>query len=438
MLPKLLASTLLFLATATLSAQDKPHLTPENVLGKVFPRDTFKDIRVAVVGYCGPAPILQKYQPVTLPDQYFFLVPFQCVQVCTHNGIKFLSISHIYGGAPSSALVEDLAYYGIDYILAYGFAGGLGTKGVKKGDLYLVNSALVRDGTTSHYTKDEVVYPDAELNKKILSTASKRLGKIHSLRVMTDDAIYQEYERDLDEAVAHNCDIVNLDCTHLFAASKHVGISATQFGVVSNAREPTGVEETDDLAYTLISDDTSAQNPLTRVNDVVQFYVETLLPELMTKGTKMKHTIEHQKQKYFVGLELRTNNDECSTAMPAHKDRFFNEHTPSKIRNKVNGNILALYTDYEGDYSKPYSWILGYEVSSLDDIPEGLVGKVIPASTYAVFTTQGEFPQGLIAAWQAIWNANLPRAYTSDFEVYRSGFDPQTNPQVKVYIAIDE
>jgi hypothetical protein len=72
---------------------------------------------------------------------------------------------------------------------------------------------------------------------------------------------------------------------------------------------------------------------------------------------------------------------------------------------------------YEGDYTKPYSWILGCEVSSLDEIPEGLVGKVIPESKYAVFTTQGEFPQGLIAAWQAVWKSNLLRSYTSDFEL---------------------
>jgi predicted transcriptional regulator YdeE len=151
----------------------------------------------------------------------------------------------------------------------------------------------------------------------------------------------------------------------------------------------------------------------------------------------MQHNTEHQKKKFFIGLELRTNNEECSSAMPAHKEKFFKENTPLKIPNKVNGNILALYTDYEGDYTKPYSWILGCEVSSLDQIPEGLVGKVIPESNYVVFTTQGEFPQGLIAAWQAIWKANLHRSYTSDFEVYRSDFDPQKNPQVKVYIAID-
>lgn len=159
--------------------------------------------------------------------------------------------------------------------------------------------------------------------------------------------------------------------------------------------------------------------------------------ETQIQGLSMQHTIQHQKKKLFIGLELRTNNAECSSAMPAHKERFFGENVPSKIPNKVNGNILALYTDYEGDYTKPYSWILGCEVSSLNEIPEGLVGKVIPESNYAVFTTQGGFPQGLIAAWQAIWKSNLHRSYTSDFEVYRSDFDPQNNPQVKVYIAID-
>lgn len=47
-----------------------------------------------------------------------------------------------------------------------------------------------------------------------------------------------------------------------------------------------------------------------------------------------------------------------------------------------------------------------------------------------------EFPQGLIAAWQAIWQANLSRSYTTDFELYSSDFDPQRNPEVKVCIAI--
>jgi predicted transcriptional regulator YdeE len=159
--------------------------------------------------------------------------------------------------------------------------------------------------------------------------------------------------------------------------------------------------------------------------------------EEINKEKTPMYCMEHQNEKFFIGLELRTDNEKCSLAMPEHKERFFNENIVSKIPNKINGDILALYTDYEGDYSKPYSWILGCEVSSLAEVPGGLVGKIIPESKYAVFTTQGEFPQGLIKVWQNIWQSGFTRLYTSDFEVYRSDFDPQRNPEVKVYIAIE-
>lgn len=180
------------------------------------------------------------------------------------------------------------------------------------------------------------------------------------------------------------------------------------------------------------------------VEDWVHPFVESLSDAIVenqenrTLGLEMNYHIEEQQKKYFIGFELRTNNEECSSAMPAHKEQFFNENITAKIPNRIDGNILALYTDYEGDYTKPYSWILGCEVSSLDKIPKGLVGKVIPESKYAVFTTQGEFPQGLIAAWQSVWQSNLSRSYTSDFELYRADFHPQQNPEVKVYISIDD
>lgn len=160
-------------------------------------------------------------------------------------------------------------------------------------------------------------------------------------------------------------------------------------------------------------------------------------PKRQIQGLNMNYVVEYQYQKFFIGLELRTSNEECFFTMPAHKDRFFKEKIISKIPNKINENVLALYTDYEGDYTKPYSWILGCEVSSLDEIPEGLVGKIIPESKYAIFTTQGEFPKGLIIVWQDIWRSGLTRLYTSDFEVYQSDFDPERNPEVKVYIAIE-
>ncbi len=156
------------------------------------------------------------------------------------------------------------------------------------------------------------------------------------------------------------------------------------------------------------------------------------------QGSTMTYTTLQQEQTFFIGLPLRTHNTRCATEMPAHKEKFFREDTVAKIPNKVNGDILAVYTDDENDCNGEYSWMLGCEVSSLDDVPTGLVGKVLPVTTYAVFTTKGKFPDGLIEAWQTIWKTNLSRAYTTDFELYQADFNPQTNPTVTVYIALTD
>lgn len=149
------------------------------------------------------------------------------------------------------------------------------------------------------------------------------------------------------------------------------------------------------------------------------------------------YTYEKHAKKLFIGLELRTNNQEAPKTIAAHWGRFYKENILAQIPHQINGNVLALYTDYEGDYTKPYSCIIGCEVSSLEDVPVGLVGKEIPASRYAVYTSQGSFPQGLVDVWQTIWKSNMHRSYTTDFELYAADFNPVSNPTVKVYIAIE-
>lgn len=59
---------------------------------------------------------------------------------------------------------------------------------------------------------------------------------------------------------------------------------------------------------------------------------ESINNQTQEKESSMSsYVYQQQAQKYFIGLELRTNNQECSSAMPAHKDRFFQENIPAKI-----------------------------------------------------------------------------------------------------------
>lgn len=139
-----------------------------------------------------------------------------------------------------------------------------------------------------------------------------------------------------------------------------------------------------------------------------------------------------------IGIECRTSNDNNAGPhdIPRLWQKFYSEDVLSKIPNKASEEVIALYCDYEGDHTKPYSCVIGCPVTSLDQIPSGLVGKLIPASTFAVFHAIGEFPKSLIKAWNTIWQSNLKRTYTGDYEVYGQKF---TSPlkEVDVLVAIE-
>ena len=95
--------------------------------------------------------------------------------------------------------MEELAYYGIKYVLACGLTGGLGAKAMKMGDLYIVEKALALDGTTPHYTNDKLIPSDESLNLRIQELARKaRFLALTLVQATTADAIYREYDQDLD------------------------------------------------------------------------------------------------------------------------------------------------------------------------------------------------------------------------------------------------
>lgn len=136
-----------------------------------------------------------------------------------------------------------------------------------------------------------------------------------------------------------------------------------------------------------------------------------------------------------IGIECRTSNapEAGPQDIPKHWKKFYQENTLNKIPNKASHEVVALYCDYEGDHTQPYSLVIGCSVSSLDDIPEGMVAKTIPAGTYAVFQATGDYPKALIEIWGQIWqDHNLRRTYTGDYELYRSP------TEVDVYVAIDK
>jgi uridine phosphorylase len=258
------------------------HLTPAALVGERFAPDHFGDIRVALVGYCPPPSILNSYRPEPVAGQPFIHVSPDSVRILHHGGRRVLSLAHVYGGPVSSATAEELAYFGITHILAYGLAGGLGSKGIVMGDFYLVTEAWSFDGTTPHYSPDPLQLGDAGLSETIRSLWT-RPETLHPVRAATGDAIYREDDALLASYRAKGCDIVNLDSAHLFAASRinsaGRSVAAIQAGVISDV--VSGASERAESALSaMLSGDPTGFNPLERTGEIVRFYLETLLPHL--------------------------------------------------------------------------------------------------------------------------------------------------------------
>ncbi|MCC6892703.1 MAG: hypothetical protein IT321_07785 [Anaerolineae bacterium] len=264
-----------------------PHLTPAKLVGQRFPRDTFGGIKIALVAYCPPPRILEHYHPVATTDQYFIHVSPDSVKKLSFNGLDFLSLVHVYGGPVSATTVEELAYYNIDYILAYGLAGGLGTKGLKMGNFYRVDTALVADGTTRHYTTEPIVSADSGLKARITEHWSQTNSQpIHPVQAITGDALYREDDAFLEAARAQGCDIVNLDSSHLYAVSQvnseNRHVKSIECGVISDVTGTTHTDEWDStLSVMLAADNASVLNPLQLTGDIVRFYIEHLAPILL-------------------------------------------------------------------------------------------------------------------------------------------------------------
>lgn len=142
----------------------------------------------------------------------------------------------------------------------------------------------------------------------------------------------------------------------------------------------------------------------------------------------------------IVGISCRTANspDAAPHDIPKLWTRFYEENIASKIPHKVSDEILGLYCEYEGDYTKPYTLVIGCQVHSLENIPEDLTIQILPSASYAVFKAVGQHPQAVVKTWEQIWKSDLKRTYSGDYEVYGEKFFNASPQEVEIHIAIDQ
>ena len=146
-----------------------------------------------------------------------------------------------------------------------------------------------------------------------------------------------------------------------------------------------------------------------------------------------------------VGISVRTSNaGQMTPERPIGKqwDRLFKDGVLAAIPNKADANIVALYTDYASDKDGAYTYVLGARVTSVENLPAGMVAKNVPAGRYAVFTSErGQVQKVVVEMWQKVWATPKSvlggdRAYSADYEVYDQRARNPADSIVDLYIAV--
>ena len=150
----------------------------------------------------------------------------------------------------------------------------------------------------------------------------------------------------------------------------------------------------------------------------------------------MKYEIVELEEKVVAGIKIKTNNQNGKAMQDIGMtwQKLFANGIYEKIPNKVNSKTIGLYTEYEGDYTKPYTFIAGAEVSRKVQLGEELESIIIPKGKYAKFIITGDVQNSVGQAWQEIWNMDLKRKYTCDFEEYQN--DCMDQAEIHIYVGL--
>jgi predicted transcriptional regulator YdeE len=141
----------------------------------------------------------------------------------------------------------------------------------------------------------------------------------------------------------------------------------------------------------------------------------------------------------IIGISVRTTNENNQAANEIADlwGKFMGQNVLDAIPNKLDNTIYSIYTGYESDHTKPYTAILGCKVSSLNSIPDGMIGKSFGGGNYAKLSAKGDLMKGLIVnKWTEIWEMGLDRTFTADFEVFGEKAQNPNDAEIDFLIAV--
>jgi len=108
----------------------------------------------------------------------------------------------------------------------------------------------------------------------------------------------------------------------------------------------------------------------------------------------------------------------------------------SKIPERQGDEIFAVYHGYEGDHNAPFSYFIGCKVSNETPVPETMDSLIIPKGEYQKIIARGKMPNCVTDTWKEIWQSDIDRSYTFDFEVYDERSKDWNDAEIDIFISV--
>ncbi|HWR23979.1 MAG TPA: effector binding domain-containing protein [Feifaniaceae bacterium] len=169
----------------------------------------------------------------------------------------------------------------------------------------------------------------------------------------------------------------------------------------------------------------------------------------LTGGIVMEPKIITRPAFYVAGYHLRTTsvNGENSKAIPAFWQEYLKNdmHTLHGAFTPVSHTEYGICMDTDIETGE-FSYVIGVETADPDSVPEGFHKALVPAATYAVFTTPPSDSEGFVASIQGTWSFIYERWFPAsgyeyapgcaDFELYDERCMGEKGKQIDIYIPV--
>lgn len=142
-----------------------------------------------------------------------------------------------------------------------------------------------------------------------------------------------------------------------------------------------------------------------------------------------------------IGPAIRTTaeNEENFKRIPnfwrESNEKKFYESIPNTIE---NNSLYGICLDQKGN---EFTYMIAAEVSSLEHVPDNMIGREIPKAKYAVFTAKGPVTQSVQDLTRYIYGewisgSEYTLAETPDFELYDDRYNEGDDCEVDIYVPV--